>query len=144
VLDHHQRPLPPKTYQSTRVQYINMLSAHFLFILAVAATAVAGIQPIPSNITLADNPFPPFPSTNVSGIANTQLKLSTVASGSCGIHIWQSKCVNEESIMIRAVIENKDIMVTGFCGTYSCEWPLVGLGDHLVSYRHSNDVLEFR
>lgn len=122
-----------------------MLLTNLLLALAAAAATTAQIMPVPSNITFANNPIPGAATTNLTaplkaaGSNLTTYRKEIVnnkdaMSGRCGIHVIQSKCAESfDGIILRLVDWNQKVLYEGWCSGTVCAWPLLGMGDFLVS-----------
>ena len=116
--------------------HLGMLTINFLLALVGAAATMAQIMPVPSNVTLANNPIPGATTSTSNRTSSQKYVVSNKdgTSGRCGIHVVQGRCPDDYSgIFLRSVDWNGNVQYEGWCEGTVCAWPLLGMGDLLVS-----------
>ena len=107
-----------------------MLIIHLLSAIAGALTIMAQILPVPSNITIANNAIPGANLTSSKKAVSKTVK----TSGRCGIHVIQNDGPSSSiGITLRSVDWNGVVQYEGSCPGTVCAWPLLGMGEFLIS-----------
>lgn len=117
---------------------IMRLFSSLLVLAGAASIAMAQVQQSPG-IAFVNNPIPGSRSaTNVTGSSNTThleyKQAATAAGGWCGLHMIQSNSRDDFFFYwLRLVDWNGKVIYQKFCDGSVCNWPLLGMGDYLVS-----------